>query len=119
MADSKLNQIGNIIDKAKHLDKRQILGWFKNFYFSATFFFVIWLLFIDSNNIFQQRYMLNRLNELKEQETYYKQQIEQIKKDMEELTSVPEEMEKFAREKYMFKRKGEVIYKIDESELAD
>ena len=82
----------------------------KNIYFLTAVVFLVWIIFFDSNSLRHQIYLNDKLNDLKTQKEYYSEQLKETQKDLEELNSDPEELEKFAREKYLFKRKDEDVY---------
>ncbi len=86
----------------------------KNFYFIAGGVFLIWMLFFDSNDFFNQYRLSRKLTNLEKQKTYYLEKIDQVKKDREELFSNQELLEKFAREKYLMKKENEDLYIIVE-----
>ena len=82
----------------------------KNFYFIVGIVFVVWMLFIDSNDLYSQYKRQRKLGELEHQKVYYLQKIEEVEKDREELLSFDELLEKFAREKYLMKKETEDLY---------
>jgi len=82
----------------------------KNFYFIVGVVFIIWMLFIDSNDLYSQYKKQKKLGELEHQKAYYTQKIEEVEKDREELLSNEELLEKFAREKYLMKKESEDLY---------
>jgi cell division protein FtsB len=45
---------------------------------------------------------------------YYQEEIKSLEEEMKELSSDPEQLEKFVREKYLFKKRGEDIFLIEE-----
>ncbi|ROT47382.1 septum formation initiator family protein [Candidatus Cardinium hertigii] len=83
-----------------------------NLYFISTFFFTIWLLFFDYQNIFSQYELYKRLQKLKEEKKYYTSYIQQIKKEKKECIDNNDILEKLAREKYYMKREKEDLYII-------
>lgn len=83
---------------------------FKNFYFIVGVIFIIWMLFIDSNDLYSQYKKRGKLRELEQQKAYYTQMIKEVEKDREELLSNNELLEKFAREKYLMKKETEDLY---------
>jgi cell division protein FtsB len=83
---------------------------FKNFYFIVGVIFIIWMLFIDSNDLYSQFKKRGKLRELEQQKAYYTQMIKEVEKDREELLSNNELLEKFAREKYLMKKESEDLY---------
>lgn len=90
------------------------LKYTKNFYFVFTVLFVLWMVFIDNNDIVSQFTLRSKLKDLEKQKTYYLERKEKIKAEREELLSNYELLEKFAREKYLMKRKTEDLYVIVE-----
>lgn len=86
----------------------------RNFYFVFTFFFLIWMLFFDSNDLIEQFRLRKKLKSLEEQKEFYMKKIEEVKKEREELFGNSESLEKYAREKYFMKRRGEDIYIIED-----
>ncbi|UJP66944.1 FtsB family cell division protein [Mongoliitalea daihaiensis] len=92
----------------------KIFKYSKNFYVLFTLFFIIWMVFIDSNDIVSQFKLGSKLKELKNQKEFYLERKEKIKADREELMSNYELLEKFARERYYMKKKTEDLYVVVE-----
>lgn len=90
------------------------LKYTKNFYVVFTLFFVVWMFFMDSNDIFSQFKLRSKLTELEKQKEFYLERKEKIQEDREELLSNYEMLEKFARERYLMKRKTEDLYVVVE-----
>jgi cell division protein DivIC len=86
----------------------------RNFYFLFTLFFLIWMLFLESNDLIDQFKLTMKLKNLQKQKTYYLEKIDEVNIERQELFSNMELLEKFAREKYFMKRKNEDIYIIAE-----
>ncbi|SHN17911.1 Septum formation initiator [Cyclobacterium lianum] len=86
----------------------------KNFYFVFTVLFIIWMVFIDSNDIISHIKLRSKLNDLEDQKEFYQERKEKIQAEREELLSNYELLEKFARERYLMKRKTEDLYVIVE-----
>lgn len=86
----------------------------KNIYVLGTLFFIFWMFFIDSNNVINQFKLSSKLRDLNDQKEFYQERKEIIKEEREELMSNPELLEKFAREKYLMKKKTEDLYVIVE-----
>ncbi|MCC9016774.1 MULTISPECIES: septum formation initiator family protein [Flavobacterium] len=88
--------------------------WFKllgNKYVWVLLFFVIWMLFLDNYSYFDHRFLDNQIHELQDNKKYYQ---DEIKKDQEQIKQLknPEQIEKYAREKYFMKKDSEDIYII-------
>ncbi|SNS72620.1 Septum formation initiator [Belliella buryatensis] len=88
------------------------LKYTKNFYFVFTVLFVLWMIFIDSNDILTQFKLSSKVRELENQKEFLLERKNKIKQDREELMSNSELLEKFARERYLMKKKTEDLYVI-------
>ena len=85
---------------------------FKNFYFLFFLIFLFWMLVIDSNG-FRSRYKLNKkISELSSEIDYYEQDIQKVELEKKAFEEDDKLLEKFAREKYLMKKKTEDIYYI-------
>lgn len=84
----------------------------KNKYYLAAVLFAIWMLFFDYNDLITQVKRKRLLNQINSDIEYYRQEIDHIKKDLQELTTNKEQLEKFAREKYLMKKENEDIFLI-------
>ncbi|EMS31038.1 Cell division protein DivIC (FtsB), stabilizes FtsL against RasP cleavage [Mariniradius saccharolyticus AK6] len=93
---------------------KKYLKYTKNFYFVFTFAFVIWMVFIDSNDILTQFKLRSKLNELEKQKEFYLERKAKIQAEREELMSNMELLEKFARERYLMKKESEDLYVVVE-----
>lgn len=89
---------------------------FKNFYFLAAFFFFIWMLALDSNNLFTRYELSSKLGSLENEKEYYEEKIKEVEKDRDELFGDRESLEKFAREKYLMKKESEDIFIVEEKD---
>jgi len=89
---------------------------FSNFYLIIGLFFLIWLTFFDSNDLYTQIKQTAKLNGLENEKEFYQERIEEVKADREELLSNDELLEKFARENYLMKKPEEDLYVIVASE---
>ncbi len=85
---------------------------FKNFYFLFTVGFLIWMMFLDANDLGTQIQRSRRQSVLEKEKEFYQQKIRQVEKEREELLSNDELLEKFSREKYLMKKPGEDVYVI-------
>ncbi|NVK85679.1 MAG: septum formation initiator family protein [Cytophagia bacterium] len=90
----------------------QLPKFLKNYYVLFGIFFVVWMLFVDSNDVVSQIRMTRKLNDLQAQKEYYLEKKVEVLKDREELSTNTELLEKFARENYMMKKKSEDLYMI-------
>jgi cell division protein FtsB len=85
---------------------------FKNFYFLFSVGFVIWMLFLDANNLGSQIKRSYKLDALEKEKSFYEEKIVEVEKDREELMTNDELLEKFARENYLMKKPHEDVYVI-------
>lgn len=92
------------------------LRWFRNKYIIAALVFMVLLLINERNSIFDQMEYRKNLREAKEKQAYYKEQLEKVKKDKEELFGNRKNLEKFAREKYLMKADDEEVFVMLEEE---
>lgn len=90
----------------------KIPGFIKNYYFLFGSFFIVWMLFVDSNDFVRQIGLTNKYNNLQDQKEYYLNKKVEVLKDKAELTTNIELLEKFARENYLMKRPSEDLYVI-------
>lgn len=88
----------------------------KNFYFISGAIFLSWMLFFDSNDIYSQMKLRQKLTNLESERSYYLEKIEQVKVDREALLNDKNLLEEFAREKYFMKKDGEDLFIIVEEE---
>lgn len=95
---------------------RRLPPLFKNFYFITGLSFIVWLTFLDSNDLISRFQMGARLRSLNREKEFYLEKIAEVKKDRAELMTNKELLEKFAREKYLMKKKSEDIFIIQEED---
>ncbi len=86
-----------------------------NKYFLAGGFFVVWMLFFDQRDFFQQRERKAELKKLEAKKQYYLDEINKTKQELNDIQSNPAALEKFARERYLMKKDGEDIFIIEDS----
>lgn len=89
--------------------------WFKfisNKYIWVLLFFSTWMIFLDNYSYFDHRFLNDQINELEDNKAYYQEEIKKDQKSIKQLKN-PEEIEKYAREKYYMKKDSEDIYIIE------
>ena len=89
---------------------------FRNFYFLTAFIFLLWMLALDSNNLITRFQMSSKLRALENEKEYYQEKIKEVRGDHDELFGDRESVEKFAREKYLMKKKTEDIFIVEEKD---
>lgn len=85
---------------------------FRNFYFVTIVVFLTWMLVFDNNDLISQYQHSSAYNELKNQKTYYLENIQKVKSDMKSLRTDKGELERFAREKYLMHKEKEDVFVI-------
>lgn len=79
--------------------------------FSITFIcFLVWICFIDKNNVFTQHRLSETIGHLQDEKLDYQNQLAQAISDKEEMEK---NIERFARKKYFMHKENEDIYIID------
>lgn len=94
----------------------RIPSFLKNKYAITFIVFAVWMLFFDQNNLITQVHYRSELNKQKLDKQFYKERIKETKTDLKNLTTNPSSLEKFAREKYLMKKKDEEVFVIVEEE---
>lgn len=97
--------------KNPHKDK----PWFKflsNKYVWVLLFFSTWMFFLDNYSYFDHRFLDNQISELEDNKEYYQDEIKKDEGQIKQLKN-PEQIEKYAREKYYMKKDSEDIYIIE------
>lgn len=103
----------------KSMEKRPWLRFLGNRYVLVLLFFAVWMLFLDNYSWLVHRRLDAEIDELNTNKEYYENEI---KKDSQhiKLLKNPDQVEKYAREKYYMKRDSEDIYIIEyEGEKKD
>ncbi|MDO9154387.1 MAG: septum formation initiator family protein [Paludibacter sp.] len=85
---------------------------FINKYLIVFSVFFVYVLFLDDHNLITRWKMDTKIVELKNEYQYYKKEIEDNKKKLNDLQHDDEYLEKFAREKYLMKKADEEIFII-------
>ncbi|MGB0274928.1 MAG: FtsB family cell division protein [Flavobacteriaceae bacterium] len=89
--------------------------WFKlatNVYALIGLFFVIWMVFLDTNSLLIYLNLERKLTALEQQKANLERDIATDKKTLLQLNDSIE-LERYAREKYNMKRKNEDVYLIE------
>lgn len=81
-----------------------------SFYFVTLVGMLLWIAFFDSSNLVTQARMWMKLKDYEGQTKYYTEQLEIVKKEQNEVLGNAQAMEKYAREKYMMKKKTETVF---------
>ncbi len=84
----------------------------KNYYILATVFFIVWVGFIDTDNLVGQYAQRREMNDLIRQKQFYSEEISRMKKLSEALKTDREAIERYGRENYQMKKQSEDIFII-------
>ena len=74
--------------------------------------FAVWMMFFDKNDMLSQYEYRVQVNKLQQEKDFYTKEITAIQKDLKELDSNLNTVEKFAREKYFMKKPNEDVFVI-------
>ncbi len=91
---------------------RNTVKFLKNKYIIAILFFLIYMTFLDRNNFIKQIRLKKEVNTLMKEKNYYIQEVRNDSIRMIELYTNPDNLERFAREKYLMKKKNEDVFVI-------
>lgn len=89
---------------------------YKNRYKLIIAAFLLWMIFFDKNNFIDQYKLREQYSKVLEEKEYYQAQIEQARKEREQLFTDEQALEKFAREKYHMKKDEEEVFIVVEEE---
>ena len=98
---------------------KRLLNLFRNKYFLVFLAFVVWMIFFDKNDLFSQYQYHQEVSKLKQERDFYQKETAKVSKDLDELTSDPQKLEKFAREKYLMKKDNEDVFVIVQGKKAE
>jgi cell division protein DivIC len=91
---------------------RKFLRVLLNRYVITTLAFAVFIIFFDNYSLIRQYKLQRQHMALLETQQHYRVQIEKNRKEINELVTNRETLEKFAREEYLMKRDDEVIYVV-------
>ena len=83
-----------------------------NPYLIAGVLFLIWMLFLDENNLIHQYRHYRHLQDMREKKAFYESAIRKTDEELKQLTTDSATQEKFAREHYWMKRDNEDVFII-------
>ena len=90
----------------------KIFNVLKKTYVIIIVFFVIWMIFFDTNSMLMHLELNQKIKKLENQKNYYKKEI---KKDKASIYGIESDsgIEKYAREKLFMKKENEEIFLIE------
>jgi cell division protein DivIC len=98
----------------KSLISKKLFKTLTNKYLVAFMVFSVWMIFIDENNLFFLRKNVNRLKEYRVEKAYFQEKIRKDSLQLQEMKANAKNLEKFAREEFLMKKKDEDIFLIIE-----
>lgn len=102
----------------KKLRENKIVKFLSNRYVIIVLLFVVWMIFFDENSLLNHRELDKEIDNLEDSNEYYRDQIDQDKKVIENLND-PDSLEKYAREEYKMKKENEEIFLIEYDTIED
>ena len=84
-----------------------------NKYFVVGFIFLVWICFLDTNNVGQMIRARVTLRRQQRQIEFYKREISNMDRKLQQLRSERDSLEKFAREENYYHQDGEDVYVIE------
>lgn len=72
--------------------------------------FLVWMLFFDRNDLITQVKQKNKLNQMKQDQLYFTEEIHKDMSMLKEMMNNPKTLERFAREKYLMKKDNEDVF---------
>ena len=104
-----MNSFSSFISKLK---SNQYFKIFTNFYIVVSLFFIIWMLFIDTNSYLFHNTLNSEIDELIVKKEQLKKEIANDQKLINDLKDL-DNYEAFARENFFMKQKDEEIFIIE------
>ncbi len=96
----------------KALKENKIFKFFTNIFILIVLVFAVWMTFFDENSYLVHREFNKEIDELDKTIKFYEDRINEDRATIKKLQDSLE-LERFAREKYLMKKKNEDIYLIE------
>ena len=98
--------------------KNKIFNFLKSTIGLIIIFFIIWMIYFDSNSLLTHKRLNKDIEELNERKSYYNNEIN---KDQRELKMMQSDsgLEKYAREKLFMKKDNEEIFLIEYDSISN
>ncbi|GAB3747564.1 FtsB family cell division protein [Spirosoma pomorum] len=84
----------------------------QNFYVATSLGLLVWMTFIDANDLPMQVRNWWKLRELDREITFYRDQIKTVQTERREVLGNDQLREKYAREKYLMKKPTEDVFVV-------
>ena len=98
--------------------KNKIFNFLKSTIGLIIIFFIIWMIYFDSNSLLTHKRLNKDIEELNERKSYYNNEI---KKDQRELKMMQSDsgLEKYTREKLFMKKDNEELFLIEYDSISN
>lgn len=97
---------------------QHIPSFLKNKYLIAGLFFLIWMFFFDPKDLSSDFARRDKYRELQKSEQQLNKMIADTRKELVQLNTNAQTIEKYARENYMMKKDNEDIFIVSDAEAA-
>lgn len=97
----------------KKLLNHPVLKFLRNKYVLVGLFFVLWMIFLDTNNYFVVKELGDKIEDLEQDIEFYQNSLATDSVLLKELENNPEAFEKYARENFGMHRPGETVTIIE------
>jgi cell division protein FtsB len=94
---------------------KKIIPFVANRYFIVSIGFVVWMLFFDQRDFFQQRERSAELKKVEDAKKYYQKEIQSTQRQLDNIQNNKTAIEKYARERYLLRREGEELYLFEDT----
>lgn len=94
------------------ISRYPFLRFLGNRYVLVLALFIAWMVFLDNYSLLDHRILNKEIKELEDNKKYYQDEIK-LDEEKIKLLKNPDQIEKYAREKYYMKRDSEDIYIIE------
>ncbi|GLU54154.1 hypothetical protein Dfri01_36150 [Dyadobacter frigoris] len=94
------------------MDFKSLLPHMRKFYTATFVVWLVWILFLDNNNLKVVLSNRVKMKELEKEKVILEDKIKQVKKERNEVFGTPKMLEKWAREKYLMRKPHEDVYVI-------
>lgn len=84
----------------------------RNKFFITGCLFVVWVAFFDENDLVDRFQNMREIHKLKDEKSFYFKQFKEDSLRLNELETNNENLERFAREQYLMKKKNEDVFVI-------
>ncbi len=83
---------------------------FKNKYLLTGIFFLVWMFLFNEKDLVTEFRKKNKLTDLQKSEQHLTEIIKETKKELSQLKTNSQTIEKYAREKYLMKKDNEDLF---------